>query len=273
MKSLGTRIVVGAALVVLLLLCSVVLPPIALTLVVSFFSALGAYELIKTTGNAMNRHMTVYPCMTAVAIPLSVYLGHYEFVLSASLVFLMVTLFSECIFTYGGKSPVTFAAVMASMFAGLFIPVGFASLVSMRMMNGLYVIMAFVITSVSDAMAYFVGVFLGKHRGVVKASPNKSVEGFFGSFFGGIVGILVFGVIIDKLLGIEVNYLLLVLYAALGNVTTQIGDLAFSVIKREHDIKDYGKIFPGHGGVLDRFDSTIFTGPLVLILITYFPAF
>ena len=99
MKSLGTRIVVGAALVVLLLLCSVVLPPIALTLVVSFFSALGAYELIKTTGNAMNRHMTVYPCMTAVAIPLSVYLGHYEFVLSASLVFLMVTLFSECIFT------------------------------------------------------------------------------------------------------------------------------------------------------------------------------
>lgn len=273
MNSLGTRIVVGAALVVLLFACSIALPPIALTLVVSFFSAIGAYELIKTTGNAMNRHMTVYPCVTAAAIPLSVYFGHYELILSGSLVFLMVTLFSECIFTYGGRNPVTFAAVMASMFAGLFIPVGFSSLVSMRMMNGLYVIMAFVITAVADAMAYFVGISVGKHRGIVKASPNKSAEGFIGSFVGSVAGTLIFGVIIDKLLGIEVNYLLLFAYGALGNVTTQIGDLAFSVIKREHDIKDYGKIFPGHGGVLDRFDSMIFTAPLVLIFITYFPAF
>lgn len=272
MKSLGTRIVVGAGLVALLFACAL-LPSVFAAVLLSALSALGAYELIKTTGNVKNRHMTVFPCVTAAAIPLSVFLGRYQFVISASLVFLMVTLFSESILTYGGKSPVTFAAVMASMFAGLFIPMGFAALVSMRMLNGLYLIMCFVITAVSDAVAYFVGVFFGKHRGIVKASPNKSLEGFAGSFAGGIAGTLLFGLIIDKLLGVQVNYLLLALYAALGNMTTQIGDLAFSVIKREHDIKDYGRIFPGHGGVLDRFDSTIFTAPLVIILITYFPAF
>jgi phosphatidate cytidylyltransferase len=88
----------------------------------------------------------------------------------------------------------------------------------------------------------------------------------------GIVGILIFGLILDKAVGISVNYGLLVLYAALGNITTQIGDLAFSVIKRQGGIKDYGNLIPGHGGVLDRFDSIIFTAPLVYLLVTYLPA-
>jgi phosphatidate cytidylyltransferase len=139
--------------------------------------------------------------------------------------------------------------------------------------GGIIIIMSFVITAVSDTGGYFGGMFFGKHRNVVKASPNKSLEGFIGSFIGGIIGILIFGVIMDKAVGITVNYGILILYAALGNITTQIGDLAFSVIKRQHGIKDYGNIFPGHGGVLDRLDSMIFTGPLVYMLFTHFPAF
>jgi phosphatidate cytidylyltransferase len=187
----------------------------------------------------------------------------------------MLTLFSEAIFTYGGKNQVPFSGVATGFFGGLIVPACLSVLVSMKLMEngGIIIIMSFVITAVSDTGGYFGGMFFGKHRNVVKASPNKSLEGFIGSFIGGIIGILIFGVIMDKAVGITVNYGILILYAALGNITTQIGDLAFSVIKRQHGIKDYGNIFPGHGGVLDRLDSMIFTGPLVYMLFTHFPAF
>ena len=71
----------------------------------------------------------------------------------------------------------------------------------------------------------------------------------------------------------KVNYLCLILYGALGSVISQIGDLSFSYIKRQYKIKDFGNIFPGHGGVLDRFDSVIFCAPLIEILVMFLPAF
>ncbi|MGM9521461.1 MAG: phosphatidate cytidylyltransferase [Oscillospiraceae bacterium] len=270
-----TRTIMAAVLIALLLALTLWLPAVWLTAVVVVLTVIGAYELMHATGEARNTRLYVWPALTAAAIPLGFYFGCAEIVLRISLVFLMLVLFSEAIFTYGGEKQVPFSAVLTAFFAGMLVPVCLSSLVSMRLMEngGLIIIMAFVITAVSDTGGYFGGMFFGKHKGVLKTSPNKSVEGFVGSFVLGIVGILIFGLIMDKAVGISVNYGLLVLYAALGNVTTQIGDLAFSVIKRQHGIKDYGKLIPGHGGVLDRFDSMIFTGPLVYLLVTHFPAF
>ncbi len=272
---LGTRTIMAAILIALLLALTLWLPPVWLAAVVAVLTVIGSWELMHATGEAKNNRLYVWPALTSAAIPMGYYLEAGEAVTRICLTFLMLVLFAEAIFTYGSGKDVPFSAVLTGFFAGLLVPLCLSALVSMRKMDngGILVIMSFVITAVSDTGGYFGGMFFGKHKGVVKASPNKSLEGFAGSFILGIVGILIFGLIMDKAVGISVNYGYLVLYAALGNITTQIGDLAFSVVKRQHGIKDYGKLIPGHGGVLDRFDSMIFTGPLVYLLVTHFPAF
>ncbi len=269
-----TRTVMAAVMIALLLVLSLWLPPVWMAAVIAVLLFIGAYELMRTVGDTKKPRHFLWPGLTAAAIPWGFYFGCAEIVLRVSLTFLMVVLFGEAIFTYGTEKPVKFQTVLSGFFGGILVPVCMSALLQLRMMvhGGYLVIMAFVITAMSDTGGYFGGMFFGKHKGVLKCSPHKSLEGFIGSFLFGILGILIFGVIMDKAAGISVQYGLLVLYAALGNVTTQLGDLAFSVIKREHNIKDYGNLIPGHGGVLDRFDSIIFTAPLVWMLVTYIPA-
>lgn len=271
---LKTRVIMAAVLIAALLALTLWLPPVCIAVAVALLGVIGAWELMRTVGNTKKPRHFIWPALTAAAIPLGFHFGVGELVTRISLTFLMVTLFGEAIFTYGTEHAVGFSTVLSGFFAGILVPFCMSSLVGLSLLEhgGELIIMAFVITAVSDTGGYFGGMFFGKHRGVIKCSPNKSLEGFIGSFLGGIVGIIIFGVIMDFAVGISVNYALLVMYAALGNITTQVGDLAFSVIKREHGIKDYGNLFPGHGGVLDRFDSMIFTGPLVYILVTYLPA-
>lgn len=271
---LKTRVIVAAVLITALLALTLWLPDACLMLAVSAIAVIGAYEMMHATGEAKNIRLYIWPILSALVIPMGTYFGQGEITVRICMTGLMVLLFAEAVFTYGGKEPVPFSAVLTGFFAGMLIPVCLASLVSLRLLKngGLLILMAFVITAAADTGGYFGGMFFGKHKGVIKASPNKSVEGFIGSFVMGIVGILIFGVIMDKAVGIPVNYGRLALYAALGNVTTQIGDLAFSVVKRQHGIKDYGNLMPGHGGVLDRFDSMIFTGPLVYLLMCHIPA-
>ncbi len=269
-----TRTIMAAVLIALLLVLSLWLPPVWMAVVIALLAAIAVWELMHTVGGVTRWRLIAYPALTAAAIPLGYYFGRGATAVRASLVFLMVVLFAEAVFTYGTEKPVRFASVMAGLFIGILVPFCLSTLLQLRMREngGALVIMAFVITAMSDTGGYFGGMFFGRHKGVLKCSPNKSLEGFIGSFLFGILGILIFGVIMDKAADIPVNYGLLILYAALGNVTTQIGDLAFSVIKREHQLKDYGNLIPGHGGVLDRFDSIIFTAPLVYLLVSNIPA-
>ena len=117
-------------------------------------------------------------------------------------------------------------------------------------------------------------MLFGKHKLAPELSPKKTVEGAVGGVAGAVLSTLLYGFIVGKWFGAPaVRYGLLVIYALLGALAAQFGDLAFSYIKREYKIKDYGSIFPGHGGVLDRFDSVIFAAPLLEILIVSFPAF
>ncbi len=270
-----TRTIMAAVMIALLLALTLWLEPIFMMAVIAVLGAIAVWELMHTVGGVKDWRLVAYPALTAVLIPVGFYFGLGDAAVRLALVFLMFTLFAEAVFTYGKPDPIRFNVVCTGLFAGVLIPFCMSALLQLRMEEngGLLVIMSFVITAVSDTGGYFGGMFFGKHKGVLKCSPNKSLEGFTGSFICGILGIMIFGLIVDKAVGIEVNYLLLLVYAALGNLTTQIGDLAFSVIKREHGIKDYGNLIPGHGGVLDRFDSIIFTAPLVYLLVSRFPAF
>ena len=104
-------------------------------------------------------------------------------------------------------------------------------------------------------------------------SPNKTIEGCVGGLLIGMVAMAVYGVILVYTTPYYIYFGALILYGFIGSVMTQFGDLAFSLIKREYDIKDYGRFLAGHGGVLDRFDSMVFTAPAMYLLVLAVPPF
>ena len=121
-----------------------------------------------------------------------------------------------------------------------------------------------------DTCAYCVGVLFGKHKMAPKLSPKKSVEGGIGGVAGAALLGALFAMAVNRWGGQATDPLYYALICGAGGVISQIGDLAASGIKRNHDIKDYGKLIPGHGGILDRFDSVIFTAPVIYYLAVLF---
>lgn len=120
-----------------------------------------------------------------------------------------------------------------------------------------------------DTCAYCVGVLVGKTKLAPILSPKKSVEGAIGGVLGAALLGYLYGVGVNHFSSLEVNALIYALICAIGGMISMIGDLAASAIKRNSEIKDYGRLIPGHGGVLDRFDSVIFTAPVIYYLAYY----
>ena len=118
-----------------------------------------------------------------------------------------------------------------------------------------------------DTCAYCVGMLLGKHKMAPKLSPKKSIEGAIGGVVGAALLGVIYAAVVNQLApGNGANLLGYALICAVGGAISQVGDLAASGIKRNHDIKDYGNLIPGHGGILDCFDSVIFTAPIIYYL-------
>ena len=134
-----------------------------------------------------------------------------------------------------------------------------------------FVLVPFAVAFISDSFAYLVGMKFGKHKLSPVISPNKSVEGVLGGMIVTIVGMLIYGLVLQLGFQFRVNYLYAIIYAVVGSAAGVFGDLCFSVIKRQTGIKDYGNLIPGHGGILDRFDSMITVAPLMEILLFLIP--
>lgn len=134
-------------------------------------------------------------------------------------------------------------------------------------LDDIYIIIsAFVVAFSTDTFAYFVGSTFGKHKLIERVSPNKSVEGALGGTFFAIILTSVYFTLLNKYNYIYDINILVILLIMLASIAGQFGDLFASKIKRYTGIKDYAQILPGHGGILDRFDSLIFISPLVFIL-------
>ncbi len=158
--------------------------------------------------------------------------------------------------------------VMAAAFSFIYAPVLLSYIYRIRMMeNGIFIVwLVFIASWVCDTCAYFFGVLFGKHKLAPVLSPKKSIEGSVGGIFGSAVVGFLYAFVLYKLgvTFVEGDVLrAFPLIAAVGSVLSQIGDLAASGIKRNNDIKDYGNLIPGHGGIMDRFDSVIVTAPLI----------
>ena len=163
---------------------------------------------------------------------------------------------------------------IALAFMGLFyVSIMLSYIYRVRMLDdGLIIVwLIFIGAWGSDTCAYLVGMLIGKHKFAPVLSPKKSIEGCIGGILGaGLLGAAYAAVVQRLLTGIDNPILVFALIGAASSVISQVGDLAASAIKRNHDVKDYGNLIPGHGGVLDRFDSIIFTAPIVYYMATLF---
>lgn len=265
-----TRILAAAVLIPVLLLVVLVAPKEVAGVIMGLLMAIASYELLYRTKLVRRARLVIYSSVMAFAISIWSCLEavHAYFLLLLILYFILM--FSEIM-----KDHVKIRIEMIALcfVSGVIIPYMLTALVRILMMNlGRYVIMIpFVIAFMSDAGAYFVGIKFGKHKLAPVVSPNKTIEGVLGGLAGAIVGMLIYTVILDWPCGLDVNYLIAVLYGIVGSAAGTFGDLCFSVIKRQTGIKDYGELIPGHGGALDRFDSLVMVAPLMEALLLVLP--
>ena len=162
----------------------------------------------------------------------------------------------------------TQAQIFTVFFGGVYITGAFSAMAALfnaaPSHPAAYVLMVFFGACFTDVFAYFTGYFIGKHKLAPALSPKKTIEGSVGGLVGCVLVYLLYAFILSKITGLSPNYLALALAAVVISFCAQLGDLAMSKVKRENGIKDFGKLFPGHGGVLDRFDSFLIVAPIFL---------
>ena len=158
--------------------------------------------------------------------------------------------------------------IFAAFFGVLYVAVMLSFIYRTRLLDGgvFTVWLVFVCSWGCDTCAYCVGKLIGKHKMAPVLSPKKSVEGGIGGILGAALIGALYALAINHWGNAEADVLTYVIIGAAGGAISQIGDLAASASKRDHNIKDYGKLIPGHGGILDRFDSVIFTAPIIYYL-------
>ena len=157
---------------------------------------------------------------------------------------------------------------VAAFFGLFYVAVMLSYIYQIRMLAGgaFTVWLIFVCSWGCDTCAYCVGILIGRHKMAPALSPKKSVEGGIGGIAGAALIGCLYALAINRWGGADVGVLRFAIIGAVGGAVSQIGDLAASAIKRNYDIKDYGTLIPGHGGIMDLFDSVIFTAPAIYFL-------
>ena len=259
-----TRILAACVGLPLLLAVVLFLPPVATAILFALACGVAAYEMLWRTGILKHRRILVYTVVAAMANVMWSWLRACSFVYFCAL-------FCELL---AAHTELRFAAVCVALFSGFVYPFLIGALVRLRGMDGgkFYILVAFLLSMVADSGAYFVGRACGKHKLAPIVSPKKTVEGAVGGVVCNIVFLCLYTLLLNKCFGFtQVNYFYAAIYGVLGAVASIVGDLTLSVVKRQVGIKDYGNLIPGHGGILDRFDSTMLVAPLTELLILLIP--
>ena len=184
-------------------------------------------------------------------------------------ILLLATLYLLAVMIFS-KNTITIEDIAVSGFTVAYIAAAFTAVLYLHdMPGGVYTyLLIFIGAWVSDIFAYFFGMLFGKHKLIPEISPKKTVEGSIsGILFGG-ASFVLYGWLVEKVVEgtTSMNWGLLFAYGVIVSVVSQIGDLCMSAIKRHYGVKDFGKLFPGHGGMLDRFDSILAVSIVLLVL-------
>lgn len=261
-----TRLISGIVLIAAALVFIIAGGPVLLSALL-VLSLIGTYECIRAmkAENGKIGPVSVPVYAGTVIYYLVLGLCGKEFALAAVMVTVLLCM-SVYVFTWPRYNS---TQVASCLFAFVYVGVMLSHIYLTRILPGGHytVWLIFICSWGCDTFAYCAGMLLGKHKMSPKLSPKKSVEGAVG----GVLGAALLGALYALFFGKHITAgsavpARLALICAAGALLSMVGDLAASAIKRDHGIKDYGWIIPGHGGVLDRFDSVIFTAPVIWIL-------
>lgn len=226
-------------------------------------SLVGMTELYKVVG-VQGKGLGAVGYLAALAYYALLWFGAMEYVAMLS-IFFLILLMAVYVFSFPAFRS---EQVMTVFFGFFYVAVMLSYVYQTRMLaeGGVVVWLIFLSSWGCDTCAYCVGVLLGKHKMAPKLSPKKSVEGGIGGIAGAALLGALFALAMNQWGGASASPVHYAAICAAGGAISQVGDLAASAIKRNHEIKDYGKLIPGHGGILDRFDSVIFTAPVIYYL-------
>ena len=261
-----TRLISG---IVLVLIALVVIisggPVLAATLFI--ISVIGLNELYRALGIEDGKFspLAAVGYLGCAAYYIMVYCGYMAYTMKV-VIAVLVLVMAVYVFTYPRYKT---DQVTGTFFGVLYVAVMLSFIYELRQMqNGVYLVWLIFLSSWGcDTCAYCVGMLIGKHKMTPKLSPKKSVEGAVGGVIGAALLTVIYGMVFRGAMGSEMSHVwIMAAISAAGALVSMVGDLTASAIKRNYGIKDYGKLIPGHGGILDRFDSVIFTAPLIYFL-------
>jgi len=262
--------IISALVGIIILIIVVNSDKILVNAAVAIVSIIALNELFSAVNKKMDIKLPVWwAYISSAVVSFRSYINYNYFL--AYIFFSILLLFIIMILKHN-KIMISHIAIM--VFSLIYISFFSSHIVSVKDIEHGHILVWFIFIGAwsTDTFAYTVGTIAGKHKLCPKISPKKTVEGSLGGNFGCVIAFLVYAYVIQLVTAYNVNYINLIILAVLCSVISQIGDLSASVIKRQLDVKDFGAIMPGHGGILDRFDSIIFVAPFIYYyLIIFYP--
>ncbi len=244
-------------------------------LTVSLLSMMCIYEAINAIGFAKFKRFMIPSMIYAFLVPLSFLLTEqmnkspYYLIIILTFIYMI----SFILVSMLNFNKIKFNDAATIMFVSLVITCFLSNIILLRQVpvHGLFYMLLVIVcfSWATDVFAYLIGMSIGKHRFAPNISPKKTIEGSVGGTLASVIITFIALLIYKNITGTDYNLPLALGYALICSLVGQIGDLAFSYIKRSYGIKDFGNILPGHGGVLDRLDSLIFLSPFFYMLITF----
>lgn len=268
-KRIITAAVLVPALVALLLFGN----SVAIALAIAVVSVMGLIEFYKAVGLQKHRVLCFFCCVAGAVIPLLPIIIKAFAIneMTKSMIGLMCYVFILILFVIMlvCYKKVSVTDVSLAIFALIYISYFLTNILYIRQMErGHFLIwLVFIGAFLTDSCAYFVGTFCGKHKLCPNISPKKTVEGAIGGVIGCMLFYVLYGLLMKYAFMVDVSLIKLSILGFMVSIVAVIGDLVASVIKRHYGIKDYGTLFPGHGGILDRCDSLILVAPIVYLFL------
>lgn len=246
---------------------------LSLVIACQLIAIISSFEVLRMT-SLLNKLYVSLPCfIVSVFIPMVTLIVKDEFFSGSAITFFILAFYLFSCAVIDRNSDIKEYSVLFMLL--FYIVISISCIVRLyREDYGQYIyLLSFFGAWVTDSGAYIFGKLFGKHKLIPAVSPNKTVEGAIGGIITNVGFFYAYLIVIGEILDISVRPLETAIIAVLVSVVSMLGDLIMSLVKRRYGIKDYGKMFPGHGGMLDRVDSVLAVAPFMLIIFTLFDNF